>query len=421
MKALFYSLLARLSKRIIRKYKPVIIAITGSVGKTSTRQAIFHIVSQKYKTGTSARSFNDKLGLPLSIIGYGEYPGKSVMGWLSVFTKATALALFRLPYPRVMVLEMGVDRPGEMDVLISIAPPHIAVITDISVSHYEFFESLDTIEKEKGKLAAAVPADGWVIYNADNERVVNQVQNIDAQKLAYSSKNQADISVIQKMEEWEPRVQTQIQVAVGEGNQSILLKAVGQTHVSAVLAALGVARALRIESDLVEKGVAHYKPYPGRLNIIDGIKHTLIIDDSYNASPVSTIESLRLLARVPAVLRMAVLGDMRELGSLSDQAHKDIGKLVHQLGIARLVTVGESGVLIAEGAKDAGMARESIISFATSEEAKRVVQEMLEPNAAILVKGSQFVRMEKITKEIMAEPMRAQELLCRQYGGWLTK
>ena len=188
----------------------------------------------------------------------------------------------------------------------------------------------------------------------------------------------------------------------------------------AALAAAAAAAVLKLDFSAVSKGLAEYRPSAGRLNIIRGIRGTTIIDDSYNAAPDSTKAALELLARFDAPYRLAVLGDMRELGPMTREAHLSIGALVSSLHIDELVTVGPNARLIAEAAVRGGMSRESVHSFITANEAKVFIKNKLVPGAVILLKGSQnSIRLEKIALEIMAEPQRAKELLVRQYGSWL--
>jgi len=146
-----------------------------------------------------------------------------------------------------------------------------------------------------------------------------------------------------------------------------------------------------------------------------------LIDDTYNAAPDSMAEALALLDRIPAESKMAVLGDMLELGAKSDEAHYQVGQKVAAMKLDRLLTVGSGGRIIAQAAVTSGMASDKVVSFDTSDEAKKTAQEVLQPGAAVLIKGSQGLRLEKVTIEIMAEPMRAAELICRQYGKWLEK
>lgn len=413
-------LLAYLARKILAKHKAKIIGITGSVGKTSAKEAIFLVVAEKFRARKSPKNFNNELGLPFAIIGV-DSPGRNVFKWIQILLKAAALILFKQNYPEVLVLELGVDRPGDMDYLLSMVKPNISVITNIGISHKEFFESIADIELEKGKIAAVLSEADTLILNADNEAALRQRQNSSAKLLTYSAAgSNAEIKFTTTKEDFTGKGETSFEVTTPSSKFSAKINAVGYTHLSAVASAIAVAETLQIEADLIVHALAEYKPSPGRLNIIAGIKHTLILDDSYNSAPDSVNEALELFARIPGEQKIAVLGDMRELGNLSDNAHREVGEKVAKLNLDYLVTVGESAKIIAESAKNGGMNEKAILMFDSSDEAKKTVQELIKPESAVLVKGSQFVRLEKITKEIMAEPMRARDLLCRQDGKWLN-
>jgi UDP-N-acetylmuramoyl-tripeptide--D-alanyl-D-alanine ligase len=197
------------------------------------------------------------------------------------------------------------------------------------------------------------------------------------------------------------------------------LHALGTPHVTSALAAAAVGIALGMTPSDIAKGLSEYRPQPGRLNVIAGIKHSIILDDSYNASPDSMRQALELFSRFPAAYKIAVLGTMRELGSLEQEAHEEIGKMVALIAPDYLVTVAAGGYIIADSAKAAGMPEERVLSFDSAHDAKKTVQNLLKPESLVLVKGSQnTVFLERVIKEIMAEPMRAAELLCRQDEAW---
>lgn len=413
------NLLAWLSRKIIAKYNPRIIGITGSVGKTSSKEAIFSVVSQKHFTWKSEKNFNSEFGLPYAIIGIKNDPGRSIKAWLGLLFKAFSLAFFKQKYPEVLVLEMGVDHPGDMDYLLSIAHPNISVITNISFAHHVFFKDVEAIETEKGKIAQSLRSDEYLVVNGDNEKALSQINKTSAKAISYSTKVGAEVFMSKVQEDIGEKPSTQVEINTPTKKIYAQIKAIGDTHLLAVLSAVSVAEILKIEADLIATGIEQYKPQGGRLNIISGVKHSVIIDDSYNASPAAVEQALGLLARMPQSLKIAVLGDMLDLGSISDGKHEELGQLAGGMSLAHLITVGPSGKIIAEGAKSAGMLPDKILSFDNSEEAKKVVKDLIDQNTAILIKGSQGMRMEKITKEIMADPARAQELLCRQYGKWL--
>jgi len=304
--------------------------------------------------------------------------------------------------------------------LLDIANPSIGVLTSIGVSHYQFFENSAQIENEKAKIATHLPAGGFFLVNADSDTALRQQTKTLAGVVTFGFNPDAQVHPEQITESLSGKFSSHLKIKLLSGSIEATVKAVGKPHITAVLAGVAAGSVLKIEHDLIIKGVETYKPHPGRLHIIGGIKRSIIIDDSYNASsPESVLEGIALLSRIPALFKIAVIGDMLELGSLSDEKHEEVGQKVAGGHFDRLVTVGAQARIIASAAKAGGMDAAKIISFDSSDEAKKTVQELIELESAVLVKGSQGVRMEKITKEIMAEPMRAQELLCRQYGKWL--
>jgi UDP-N-acetylmuramoyl-tripeptide--D-alanyl-D-alanine ligase len=418
MRTLLEKILAFFARKIVNKYKPKIIGITGSVGKTSTRAAVFAVVSQKYRAYTPPKNLNDKLGLPLAIIG-ADSAGRSLIGWIKIIFRAALLSLVRHKYPEVLVLEYGIDRVGEMDELLAIARPHIAVLTTIGFSHYEYFRDIETVAHEKGRIIEVLTGSDVAVLNNDDERVVAQQGRTKAKVVTYGQ--QGIVRVENSIESFSEKVGTELAIATPTRKFNASIPAVGTPHVSSSLAACAVAEVLGVEVDLVEKGLARYRPVPGRLAVIAGLRRSLILDDTYNAAPDSVREALNVLARMPGQHKLAVLGDMLELGVKSDEAHDLVGQQVATMELQHVVTVGPGGKIIAAAAKGAGFPEERVISFDTSEEAKTTVRELMQEGSSVLVKGSQGMRMEKIVKEIMAEPMRAGELLCRQDARWLSK
>ncbi|HMQ01811.1 MAG TPA: UDP-N-acetylmuramoyl-tripeptide--D-alanyl-D-alanine ligase [Candidatus Doudnabacteria bacterium] len=417
MKKFITKQLANLARQLIKKHQPKIIGITGSVGKTSTRNAIHAVVSTAFLARRGAKNLNNEIGLPLAIIG-ADSPGRSWFGWLKVF----ALGYWQLwfgSFPAVLILEMGVDKPGDMDYLLSIARPDIAVITGIGVAHYEFFGSAEAVAQEKGKLALAVPSNGAVILNFDNPTAYQLRQEISAKVIGYGFNQHSDVRLEIIAERFMVPAQSELVAHTSTQELSVQLPAVGVPHMMSAGAAICVGLFLGLPIEKIQRGLSSYKPVAGRLNLLSGIKRTLIIDDTYNASPDSVKEALEILARFPHQHKVAVLGSMLELGELTKASHLEAGKYVVAAKVEKLITVGESGLLIAHGAREAGFPAERIVSFADSRQAANHVRDGLQEGSAILVKGSQGVRMERIVKELLANPMSAARVLTRQYGKWL--
>lgn len=193
MKRILQFKLNILARLILKKYQPVIIGITGSIGKTSAKDAIYEALKDRLKVRTSFKNYNNEIGLPLVIIGL-ESPGRNLFGWLKVFISALSLLLIKNnDYPQVLVLEMGVDRPGDMDYLTDIAPVNVGVVTAVSYSHLEYFGSVQNIKKEKQVLIEKLEAKGLAILNFDNEYTREMLEVSRARVLTYGLQNGADL------------------------------------------------------------------------------------------------------------------------------------------------------------------------------------------------------------------------------------
>lgn len=420
------NLLAYFTHKIIAKYHPLVIGITGSVGKTSTRHAIAAALSSKYNLREPEKNYNNQIGIPLTVIGahgIDETTNKlsAQIGWLRIFLKALSVWLLPQNYPKVLVLEYGIDHPSDMDVLLDLVQPNVAVLTAIGTSHLENFASQEQLAVEKAKIASRLKPGETFVYNADDVLVSAQAQKINTRKISFGKSMEIPADVVLKsvVENLQLPPSTVMQIQTPTREMKITIPVVGVAHVSAVLAAVALCEDLEMETDLIKKGLHNYRAMPGRLNIIAGIKKSILIDDTYNAAPLSTTQGLNLLGRFQGSNKIAVLGDMLELGDGSEQAHAEIGKQVAQLNLQKLITVGELGNQIAQSAQANGMPAENILSFNTSADAASKVLETLMPESIVLIKGSQGARMEKITKELLAEPTAAAHLLVRQYGKWI--
>jgi len=431
MRKLIQLKLKILSKLILKKYKPKIIGITGSVGKTSAKEAVYTVLKTKFNVRRNTKNYNNEIGLPLTIIG-SDSPGKSIFGWLGVFFKALGLILFKdKNYPKILVLEMGVDRPGDMKYLMGIAKGDIGIVTLISHSHEEFFEDVKEIQKEKGLLVENLKPGGWAILNFDDELTRELAGKSKVKVLSYGFKEGAMLRAqelvfsFEKTKEVDNLLGLSFKLTYNGSFIPVLLpQVIGYNSIYAALVAAAVG--LTMEMNLVEisKAMREFDSPNGRMNLIDGIKHTLIIDDTYNSSPISVMSALDIVSKIPiakGARRFAVLGDMLELGKYSEEGHREVGRYAAKSGANKLITVGERSRDIARSAEEAGMARDNIFEYTDVAEAGRFIQQRIEQGDLILVKGSQGLRLEKIVKEIMAEPLRAKELLVRQEEEWEDK
>jgi UDP-N-acetylmuramyl pentapeptide synthase len=434
MRNIIEKLLANFAKKVVKRYKPRIIAITGSVGKTSTKNAIVAVFKDHFKLRTGRENYNSEFGVPLTIID-AKSPGRSAMGWFSVLVKGAILAYGPAKdYPAMLVLEFGVDHPGDMKKLCKIAKPEIGVVTRISPVHVEHFKDVEHLFQEKGKLIKAVSKKGLSVLNANDEMVRRMSEQSKAKVCLYGFDTGADVkgSAFSDMtkfddnfEKGEVAAKSMFRVEVNNEKLDVELdNIVGQAASSAALAAFAVGQHLDLSMQQIAQGLKNYQPMPGRLRLLPGIKGSLLIDDSYNAAPASVIAGLDVLhefSPVEQARRIAVLGDMLELGPLSEGEHQRIGRYAVEHGVDLLVTSGERALDIAHGAKEAGLSEDRIQSFKDSEEAGRWLDPKVKTGDIVLIKGSQGVRMEKITKELMLEPLQAKDLLVRQYAPWVDE
>ncbi|MFH1523199.1 MAG: UDP-N-acetylmuramoyl-tripeptide--D-alanyl-D-alanine ligase [Patescibacteria group bacterium] len=429
MKKLIQLKLKILAKMVLAKYKPDIIGITGSVGKTSAKEAISTILASKFKIRKNIKNYNNEIGLPLTIIGV-ESPGKSIFGWCGVLFKALNLLLFKdKDYPKILVLEMGVDRPGNMKYLNSIVKCNIGVVTLIGPAHLEFFGTIEKIQKEKSELIRNLHSNGWAILNFDNEKTKEIGNKSNVKLLSYGFKEGANVRAqelkfsFEKNKDINNLLGLSFKLTYNGSFVPVLLpKIIGYNAVYASLA--GAAVGITYGMNLVEvaESLRNYNSPPGRMNLIKGIKNTLIIDDTYNSSPQSSMSALDVIKNIPiakGARKFAVLGDMLELGSYTEEGHREIGRYLLKSNINKLIVVGEKARDIARGAEKAGMKKDNIFSFSDVEEAGKFTQNRIRKGDLVFVKGSQGMRMEKIVKEIMAEPLHAKELLVRQDEQWL--
>ncbi|MBI2121644.1 MAG: UDP-N-acetylmuramoyl-tripeptide--D-alanyl-D-alanine ligase [Candidatus Sungbacteria bacterium] len=440
-KSILQKILAILARATIRKYKPKIIGITGSVGKTSTREAVFAVLSKKYRVRQAEKNYNNEIGFPLAILGI-PHCGRNIFGWLYGLIRANRRIVWRSPYPEALVLEYGMDRPGDMDYLLSIAKPDIAVVTaigDIPV-HVEFFKDIEELIMEKAKLVVALPAGGLAVLNHDDFAVYGMKDKTKARVITFGTEEHSDIKTTNyKLQIIKDNQGNDIPDGVSfkieyQGNMmpARFKNTFGMPQVYSAAAAAAVGIALGLNLVEISEALASFNPISGRLRLLDGIKNSWILDDTYNAAPESMRLALDTLRVLPGKRKIAVLGDMLEIGKYSEQAHRAVGDQAAKF-VDLLFCVGPRAKFIADAAQQSGraspheMGREAghallqIFKFGDSESAGKTLDPMIREGDLILVKGSQSMRMEKVVEEIMAHPEKAGELLVRQDKNWKRK
>ena len=426
MKKILEKTLAAIATAILRKYKPMVIGITGSAGKTSTKEAVFAALSGSYDVRATPKNYNNELGLPLTVIG-GRAAGKNIFGWLAIIFRGWSYLIFNRKFPKMLVLEMGADRTGDLAKLVAIAPPHISIVTSVGEAHIEFFGSLGAIAEEKETLVKVLPPDGYALLSADDPRVFSMRAVTKAKVLTYGLSETADVRAALLEYIRDPRstavLGLRLTVPGPTGSVKVDLPGVvGRGHALAALAGIAASKVLGVSLPAAAEGLRKYAPPPSRMRLIPGVKNTVLLDDTYNASPGAMHEALEVLKNFPVpdkARRIALLGDMRELGGFTERAHTEVGEYVAKNNIDIFVAVGEAMHEALEAAKKNGMSEDRVIHMESAEAAGHFLEERLRPGDVILIKGSQnTIRLERAVKVLMLEPERAGELLCRQGKEW---
>jgi UDP-N-acetylmuramoyl-tripeptide--D-alanyl-D-alanine ligase len=432
--------LKQLSRLTIWRFRPGIIGVTGSVGKTSAKIAIASVVGQGRTVRFAKGNLNNTLGLPLAILGSwtdeelrlvsreqkaGERILQKIAFWIKVIVMSVAQVLFgkKSKYPEILVLEYGADHPGDLRELLQIARPNVSVITAVGEIpvHVEFYAGPEEVAREKARLIECLPSASFAILNADDERVMKVRDRTRAHVMTFGFSEDAEVRISGFEHRVENGKPAGISFKIEHGGSFVPVRldgALGQSH--AYAAAAAACAGLIFGSNLVtiSEALSGYAPAHSRMELVEGIKGSLVIDDAYNASLLAVASALQALGELPGTRKVAILGDMLELGAYALPAHEKVGKLVER-SVDMLVTVGPRAKFIADSAHDSGMSKRAIKSFETAEEAKSAVHNLIKKGDLVLVKGSRGMHLEIIVEEI-TEPKEVSAIL-REAGKQTVK
>ena len=415
------------ARLVLRKYKPKIVAVTGSVGKTSTKDAVFTALSSVFFVRKSEKSFNSEIGVPLTILGC-QNAWNNPWFWLKNMGIGLRVILFKNHYPQWLVLEVGADAPNDIEKIAWWLKPEVVILTKFATVpvHVEFFKSPADLINEKKKIIKYLKKNGTLILNNDDTEMKNISVPEGVRKISFGEGEGAEIRGTNYQivyENFKPRGITFKIDYAGKSVPIVLLGILGEHQILPSLVAVAVALSQNLNIVSVSQFLGQREKFqPGRMSIIAGIKNSILIDDSYNASPIAVEKALVTLADVQVRdgRRIAVLGDMLELGKYSTEEHKKIGKLGATI-CDLLITVGVRAKDIAVGALLEGMSEKNILQFEDSQTAGQSLQGLIQENDVILVKGSQSIRTEKVIEEVMLCPENKTELLVRQELEWQTR
>lgn len=417
------------ARLVLARYKPKIVAITGNVGKTSAKDAVYAVLSKFHYVRKSEKSFNSEFGVPLTILGFGTAWSDPV-GWMKTILLGFWLIIKKHSYPEWLVLEVGADRPGDIASIAKWLKADVAIFTrfgDVPV-HVEFFKTPEDLFAEKSHLMDMLKPDGTLVLNFDDERIMSLKAKAKTKVVTFGFGEGAMIrasnDIISYSQAGMYGAPSGIVFRVDYGGSSIPVQldgGFGKNHVYSATVAMAVAHDRGANMLTAAEALKNYELAPGRMRIIEGIKEATIIDDTYNASPLATETAIMTLGEIKTDgKRIAVLGDMLDLGRYTQEAHKKVGEYAAK-NAAVLVTVGMRARYIAEGALDAGMSEKNIYQFEESRKAGKFVEGIMEKGDIVLVKGSQGMRMERAVEEIMLHPEDKQKLLVRQDAEWLKR
>lgn len=354
-----------------------VVGVTGSIGKTTTKEMIAAVLASSLKVGKTLGNLNTEMGLP-----------------------ATVLAAS--PDLDVLVLEMGMRGPGEILELTEVAPPYVAVITNVGVTHIELLGSIENIARAKGEILQGLRADGIAVLNGDDPQIRAQAERAPGRVIWYSSQPRVGDDILWADQVTDLGMSIQY-VAHWQGESaSVAIPCPGEHNLPNSLAAIAVGLALgKSLSDCV-RGLLDYRPASHRLNILQSRGGATVIDDAYNAGPGSVRAALRVLIAYPeGKARYAVLGDMLELGGLAASAHREIGQLVASLPVDGLFTVGPLARLMASAAREHGL--QTVTSFADNRAVAAHLERLLSSGDLVLIKGSRGMQMEEIVWSLTGE------------------
>ncbi len=426
LKRIIAYVLKKESQLVLWKYKPRVIAITGSVGKTSTKDAVYAVLAGISHVRKSDKSYNSEIGLPLTILGIPNGWNNPFV-WLKNILKGLWLFIWPHKYPKWLVLEVGVGKPKDMYKTASWLKTDVVIITAIgeTPAHIEFFVSRKNLIEEKSSLIKTLKKDGLLILNTDDADVLemkNKTKNIT---LTYGFKESADvIGSGDNIFYTNDGIPKGIIFRVDEGGKSlpvVISGVFGRNHIYACLASFALSSGLKFNMVNAINSLANYDVAPGRMRLLEGINETLIIDDTYNSSPFASQFALKTLSEVKSSGRkIAILGDMLELGKHTTEAHKNIGKIARE-NVDVLIVVGPRAKAIKEGALENGMDEKNIFEFLSSSETVEFIKTFVKKGDMILVKGSQGMRMERVVEAILLDQDNKESLLVRQDNEWKKK
>jgi UDP-N-acetylmuramoyl-tripeptide--D-alanyl-D-alanine ligase len=358
-----------------RRFGTPVVALTGSNGKTTTKEMIAACLETTFPVLKTKGNLNNLIGLPLTLLNLTERE-------------------------RIVVLEMGMNVPGEIRRLAEIAEPDVGLITNIEKVHLEGMGSLERVREEKGELFRKMRQDGTILVNQDDPRVIDLATEFPGQKITFGIDHPAEVMATEIRLKGVGR--TSFTLMTEGVTMEITLPLLGRHFVPNALSAIAAASLFGIELEKAKEALEHLSAFPMRMEILRLKEGVSLINDAYNANPRSMELALGILSEMKGEGRgIAVLGDMLELGDFSVEAHQHIGQRVEELSIDFLLALGEEAPVLVESAIRHGLDSEKARIVESHTEAISLLKKMIRDGDWILIKGSRRMRMEKIAEGLM--------------------
>ena len=356
-----------------RRHPIPVIAVVGSNGKTTTKEMVAGILERKDTVLKNPGNLNNLIGLPLSLLKMNAND-------------------------RVAVIEMGMNRTGEILRLTRIAEPDLGIVTNIGPVHLEGVGSIEGVMRAKGELLEGMGAHGTLIFNVDDPRVVELSTGFKGEKISFGITHPADWRGTHVSTRHTGGVSCRLTGPSGE--IAVALRLMGEHQVYNALAAAATTSHLGVGLEEIRKGLETFQPPPMRMELMELEKRIKIINDAYNANPPSMESALHTLAKMSGGRKIAVLGDMWELGAFAQQAHQELGRRVKEYGVDFLFLLGQFAPDVVQGAREAGMAPEAIYIGKDHHALSLRLARTIQQGDWVLVKGSRIMKMETIITEL---------------------
>ncbi len=369
--------LQALAHGIRREAGTKVVAITGSAGKTTTKEVTSEFLEGRYRVVRNRGNFNNHIGLPLSLIELRRRPD-------------------------LAVVELGMNHAGEISTLVRVAEPDVRVWTNVGEAHLGFFASVDAIADAKAEILERADASTLLVANADDPRISARIGAFRGRVVTFGIDADADVRARDVVDRGIEG--TSARVSARSGVVDLSTPLVGKANLANILAATAVAEEFGVPLAEISAKASRLRPAAHRGEIVRLANGITVVDDSYNANPTATRKALEVLASGSASRRIAVIGEMLELGERSAELHAGVGRAAAKGGVDLLLAVGGAPAkAMADAAIQSGMAAASVRYFATSDEAAAAVVALVKAGDLVLVKGSRGVKTDLVVERLKAE------------------